>query len=165
MIEARLKGVEKTLAVLNRMDDEVHDRVMRKVTRAGGNIMLPAARQSTGMFRYRWPLPQGRRKGDLKRGLKVRAMKRNPKMVGVSVISSLKDKSSGASKLLYFGAFVNWGHKIGRRPGKGRPDHRGKVKPVPYMNVAFKKSKRQAVAVMSSLFRLEVKAAWLKFFK
>jgi HK97 gp10 family phage protein len=161
-IDITLKNVAKAIETFDRLEPIIQNKVLAQMTRAGGNIILPAAKAATSMFQYKKsnPLPKGRKKGDIKRGLKVRALPRKAGRIGVSVISSLKDKS-GEERMLYHGAFVNWGHKIGRRPGKGQTDSRTrKVKPVPYMNKAFQRSRRQAMAVMTSLFKAGVKREW-----
>lgn len=144
---------------LDVLDQVLRRSIVREAMRAGANVILPQVRNETDRFKYRWPLPPGRSKGDLRRGLKVRAIKRTRKTIGVSLVSTLKN-NAGTERSLYYGAFVNWGHKIGRRPGKGQVDNRKKVKPVPYMTDAFKKRHRQAIKVATDIIIQGVEREW-----
>lgn len=155
----QLVNDQNVITKLDVLDKVLQRRIIRDAMRAGANVILPAVRTETGRFKYRWPLPPGRRKGDLKRGLKVRAIKRTRKTIGVSLISTLKN-NAGTDTSLYYGAFVNWGHKIGKRPGRGQPDNRGKVKPVPYMTAAFKRAHKQATSVATGIIIEGVEREW-----
>lgn len=158
MAQITLIGDQAILAKLHALDDVLQRRLIRESLRPAANLMLPVARAETARFRYFWPLPKGRKKGDLKRGLRVRSIKRSRKAIGVTVTSTLKD--GARINDLYFGAFVNWGHKIGRRPRRGQVDVRRRVKPVPYMTAAFKRTHRRASALAIGLLKAGIERQW-----
>ena len=160
----QLKGIPVLLAKLDSLETVLSNRIIRESCRTGANIILPAVQSATSMFRYRWPLPKGRNKGDLKKGLKVRALRRSRDTIGVTMLSTLKQGPTTATSQyqtdLYYGAFVNWGHKLGKRPRKGQPDHRKKIKPVPYMDTGFKRSHRKATYAIRLKFKESVEKYW-----
>lgn len=159
----KLRGVDEFIDRCDRLDQVLKRQVIRETCRAAAKDILPAVVAATVMFKYRWPLPKGRRIGDLKRGLKVRAIRRTRKTIGVTVLSTLKKGSKATSQYqtdLYYGAFVNWGHKLGRRPRKGQPDNRKKIDPVPYMDEGFRRSRVKAEWTARRTFKTAVEKYW-----
>lgn len=157
-ITIKLVKHQQVIEKLKLLDELLQRRLIREALRPAANLMLPVAKAETMRFRYFWPLPKGRRKGDLKRGLRVRSIKRTRKAIGVTVTSTLKE--GARINDLYYGAFVNWGHKIGKRPGKGKPDHRRKVAPVPYLTAAFKRTHRRASKLATDILKAGIEREW-----
>jgi len=102
MIEAKL--VDFQVRALQRMLENVpkklRNKILRQELRKGAKILVPPSKAATTV-----------RTGTLRRAVKVRAQKRSQKSVGVFVGYSEK----GFTGDTFYGAFLEWGWRGGRR--------------------------------------------------
>lgn len=131
-----MTGFKELQAKLKELPRAMENKILRKGCRAGAKIIQARAIELC-------PVWQGEADqfhappGTLKANIKVRAGKRRRGRVSVVV-------RSGAATFQgedYYGGFVEWGHRIGRRPGKATEgtylDKRGSVPAKPFMRPAL----------------------------
>jgi HK97 gp10 family phage protein len=102
-----VEGAAELERRLSDLDKKVARRVIRQALRAGANTVLPVARAETPV-----------RTGKLRKNVKVRTLKRNkPGTYAISVTSGATADNMYTGEA-YYGAFVHFGHKIGKRSGR-----------------------------------------------
>jgi HK97 gp10 family phage protein len=118
MITAQLdaKQVAKINRMLTALPKKIRNKILREELRKGAKTLLPASKAATPA-----------RTGKLRRSVKVRAVKRSRKAVGVLV--GYNDKAYAGDT--FYGAFLEWGWKQGKRPSRtvrgGASDNRKEI--------------------------------------
>lgn len=118
MITAQLdaKQVAKINRMLTALPKKIRNKILREELRKGAKTLLPASKAATPA-----------RTGKLRRSVKVRAVKRSRKSVGVLV--GYNDKAYAGDT--FYGAFLEWGWKQGKRPSRvvrgGASDNRKEI--------------------------------------
>lgn len=103
MAEAELLGVGRLLRRLNALEGKVQRKVVKKAAREAGRPMLAAARKNAP-----------RRSGKLSKSIKLRTYRRKrTNIVGARITTGSKTGDFDGDT--YYGAFVEYGHKIGKR--------------------------------------------------
>ena len=126
------KELDRKLKALPR---KVAKKILRQALRAGAKIILAQAKANAPVAT-----------GQLKKSLKVRAMKRTRKgTVGFKVQTKAGDFKGDE----FYGSFLEYGFRRGKRPGKGAEYTREIVPAQPFMRPAFDSKKDEAVAVIS----------------
>lgn len=91
----------------------LRNKIIRQETRAAAKlVLLPAAKQTIPV-----------RTGKLRKSIKIRAIKRSRVNSGVRLALS----GEGFTGDAFYGGFIEYGFRPGRRPGKGKADTRRKV--------------------------------------
>jgi HK97 gp10 family phage protein len=118
MIAAQLDAnqVAKINRMLIALPKRIRNKILREELRKGAKTLLPASKAATPA-----------RTGKLRRSVKVRAVKRSRKSVGVLV--GYNDKAYAGDT--FYGAFLEWGWKQGKRPSRavrgGELDNRKQI--------------------------------------
>lgn len=121
---------------LKALPGKIAKKLIRRALRSGAKIILAQAKANA-------PVDTGA----LKKSLKVRAAKRRGRgSVGVTVSTAEGDFKGDQ----FYASFIEYGHKRGKRPGKGATDAREEVPARPFMRPAFDEKKQEAVNVISS---------------
>lgn len=116
-VSFELQGGPQLERALHELPPRIGKRVINQALRAGAKVVAEGARQLV-------PVQSGR----LKRSIKVRALRRSRRSFGVSVQTGAVGGRGGrlsTSELgglraggdAYYGGFVEFGHRIGRRKG------------------------------------------------
>lgn len=162
----RIAGVEELRSKLVRLGEVGERYVIRKGQRAAAKVIYPEVMAETREFRYE-NYPRNRQRGTLKASIKIRAIPRNRRFYGVMIMSGKDNLKRRKIKTFhgetYYGAFVNYGHKIVPRRGtRVRRSTRKWVTPRPFLTYPFKFSGRRAGRVAIEVIRREVESYWAK---
>lgn len=133
-----LSGDAALLAELSALPGKLQRKAFRTASRRAGKIYAEAAKA-------RAPVDTGQ----LRRSIKVRALKRSRTAVGVTVGTSKKDYTGDQ----FYAAFIEYGHKLGKRKrggNAGDSDNRKQVPAKPFMRPAFDASAAQLQQVFIS---------------
>lgn len=134
--------------IVDALPAKIEKRVWRKACRAAAKVILPRARANAP-----------KQTGQLRKALRVRALKRSRVYVGARVTVGADKWYTGDT---FYAAFVEFGHKIGKRPSKniiksGR-DKRQEVPGKHYLEKAGEQSASAAVATFVRVAEQELKA-------
>jgi HK97 gp10 family phage protein len=146
----RIDGMEDLLKRLKTLEPKLAKKVIRQSLRAGAKVILTAARAKAP-----------RRSGLLKKSIKVRALKRSRTgRIGITVQTGEGDFQGKT----FYGAFVEYGHKLGARQRKPPSDgeqlrkaiesggsDRRFIEAKPFMEPAFDQNKDKAAAVIKQM--------------
>lgn len=97
------------------------------------------------------------RTGTLEDSLRIRAGRRRRNSVSIRVMTADGFFKGDA----FYGAFVEYGHRLGKRPGKGQTDTRRIVPAHPYLQPALDKNRRRSVKIYRAVLRREIRASGL----
>ncbi len=126
-------GPEELLLQLKDLEAKVSGNLMRKALRAGSKICAAQMRADAPVV-----------SGATRDAIKVKAMKRSRNRVGMAVSVGM----GWFKGTTFYAGFVEFGHKIGKRPGKAAIraglDKRAKVEGTHWMLNAFNKSEPAA---------------------
>jgi hypothetical protein len=102
-------------ATLRDLPRNLVGKVVRPALRAGTKIVLAEVRKDAPVGNRKWTSKRGRGKvgGLLKASLAIKAKRRSRKAIGYAVSTSA-ERFRGVDA--FYGAFVEFGHKIGKRP-------------------------------------------------
>jgi HK97 gp10 family phage protein len=130
----KLIGGEELRRKLLTIDKKVAKQISSQALRAGAKVMLDATRRITPVI-----------SGTLKRSLKVRAGKRKKDRVSFQVQTRDGDYKGET----FYGAFVNFGHRVGKR----------EVPANPFMARGFELSKNAALSKVTDVLKSGIEAA------
>lgn len=94
--------------------------------------------------------------GTLEDSLKIRAGKRRRHSVSI-VVQTGDGFFKGET---FYGAFVEYGHRMGKRPKSGQADTRRIVMPHPYLQPAADKNRRRVPLIYAAKLRREMRGAF-----
>ena len=117
-LERKLMGLERKAA----------KKVVRQALRKGAKIVHAAARQEVPV-----------RSGKLRKSLKVRRAKKNRRGSYAVMVTTGQNENMFTGET-YYGAFVHYGHRVGKRGRGGRKQ----VAAVPFIQRAYDRTKTHA---------------------
>lgn len=157
-----ITGVKELMEKLDQFEPKLRKKILRKTLRKAAKPVLATARRYV-------PVDTAA----LKKSLKVRALKRSRRhkhRVGIAVMTS-EGWFKGDE---YYGAFVEFGHRVGKRTRKverlrrsrfaiaralaGLADSRPRVEPKKYMHPAYELNKVTVMQVFREELRHEIEA-------
>ena len=142
-VNVRIEGAKEIEKALKQLTKAQGRAAIRKGCRAGAKITQRAAKQIAP-----------RKTGLLAKSIKVRAIKRSRTKVGVMVTTG--SSSNLFTGKTFYGAFQEWGWKVGKRPGKGSPDARRKVQGKFFLKKAANSTSGEVGRVASETMRTEI---------
>ena len=128
-------GIPETLAALKELPRLVEQKIMRTALRAAAKPIWKAAREKA-------PVDTG----NLRDSITIKARRQTKKNVQSVIIHPGFEWYKGDN---YYAMFVEFGHRIGKRPSRGKlraygRDVRAEVPPHPFMRPAFDERKEEA---------------------
>lgn len=142
-------GVEELIKKLKELPEKLEKKLIRSSLRVAGNILLRRTKDEC-------PIGVGTKNpGALKKSLKLRAPRRSRKNKGkirLRIITNAEDNLFKGDT--YYGGFVEFGHRIGKRPRAAAKrkfgDVRGIVPPNPFMKRAATAARGEVIAAFRS---------------
>lgn len=161
--EFTITGGADVVAKLNRLGRNIERKIGVKALRAGLTIIRAGAIRNAPVGIYLYPSQQARRQpGTLKRGIKIRAGRRRADEINLRVGVGKKWFSGDE----WYAAFVEFGHRAGKRRGGKRVtgtslDKRPFVEGEHFIEYAYDELKAPAIAAIHTTFlsELETQAA------
>lgn len=148
-LNVRIEGAREIEKALTEVTKGQGRAAIRKGCRAGAKIVQAAAKQTVP-----------KKTGLLRKSIKVRAIKRTRTKIGVNVTTG-KTASLFTGKT-YYGAFQEWGWKVGKRPGKGSADNRRKIPGKFFLKKAATSSAGEVGRVASETIKSEIEKSMAK---
>lgn len=142
-LSMKVDGIKPLLKKLKSFPAKIEKKILRQALRAGGKIFQQQAKANAPV-----------KSGLTKRSLKVRSMKRSRTRVGIRVATSAKDYTGDT----FYASFVEYGHKLGRRPGRGskNKDTRRTIEGKHFIRSAYESKKDQALNVIKQQLRIGI---------
>lgn len=141
-IEVVLTGDKKLNRKLKKLTGKDQKKVVRKATRKAIKPIQKQAKQN---------IRSHRESGKLEKSIKVRAVKRTRRGIGVRVTTGRAGNDFDGET--FYGAFVEYGHKTGARGSSGRRD----VKALRFMANAAKTERRRVIKIYREEIRAGIK--------
>lgn len=140
-----LQGGKELERKLKTLPTRIRNKVVRTALRSGAKLVQAETKQLA-------PVATGL----LRKSLKVRAMKRKKGRIGINVQMGAGDYKGET----FYGAFVEYGHKVGKRPGKldKAADSRGSVAGKHFMDEAFENKAQDAADLIESQLKAGIEA-------
>lgn len=139
MSSVKLQGGKELERKLLALDRKIARKIVSQALRAGAKVILKQARANAP-----------KRTGLLRRSLKVKAGKSKKGRVSF-VVQTAAGHYKGET---FYGSFVEFGHKLGkRRRAKGVKDERKRIPAQPFLEPAFNSKKEQAARVIADVIR------------
>jgi HK97 gp10 family phage protein len=141
MISAQLdaKQVAKIERMLLRLPKGIRNKILRQELRKGAKTLVPPSKSAT-------PVETGK----LRRSVKVRAVKRSRKSVGVLV--GYNDKAYAGDT--FYGSFLEWGWRQGKRPSRAIRGKAGDTrKEIPGRRMLGKVAEAKGPALLDSVIK------------
>lgn len=149
-----LHGDKELIRTLRGLETKLQNKALRTASRKAGKVVATAAKGNA-------PVDSGQ----LKRAIKVRAIKRQRNRVGVTVGSSKADYTGEQ----FYLSFVELGHRIGKRKSHKKQtdeqkakDTRPFVEPQPFLKPALENNKAQVETVFVSEIRNQINSMGVK---
>jgi HK97 gp10 family phage protein len=157
-----IEGGAELQRKLDELDRKIANTISRQALRAGSKVVLAAAKRFAPIGSTSDRGGKIHKAGTLKRSLKVRAGKRRKGQISFAVQTAAGDYRGDT----FYGAFVEYGHKIGKRiRGKGQKHldaARRSVPPNPFLTSAFYASKDAALSTIIETTRAGILQAAAK---
>lgn len=131
-----ITGNKKLDAFFSAFPAKLQKKISRSALRAGAKVIAESAKKNA-------PISTGA----LRKAIRVRAAKRSRKNKGLITVRATigKDYFKGDT---FYGAFLEFGHRAGKRPLKNRADKRPFVEGLHFMERALKEQGEAAKAVV-----------------
>lgn len=143
-----IQGFEELEKALRALPEAVEKKILADSLRAGAKPIHAAAVEKCPV--YHGPSRPDVTPGQLKKSIKIKTSRRKGR-VRVMVQTGEGDFKGDE----FYGAFVEFGHKIGARPsGRGKhSDSRSAVEPHPFLRPAFDEKKDAAATIIADKIR------------
>jgi HK97 gp10 family phage protein len=155
--ETTLVGAEELQKILLEMPRELTAKALREGAKAGAEVILEAARAKAPV--YNGPPRPDVQPGLLRDSLKVTVRAKEEEVT--ATVSTSEGDYKGDD---FYASFIEFGHKVGKRPGKARgvkvEDGRPTVAPRPFLRPAFDNNKDRAVEAFRAAVTAAIDRIW-----
>lgn len=145
--------MDQLLKKLQRLPDDVGKTIAAEAIHAGAEPVLESAKQKAPVMAE--AAPGHAPPGTLRDSLVIKDSRRSKTRVKSAV-----QTAAGAFKGdTYYGAFVELGHKQGKRKKKGEVDNRKAIDPYPFLAPAFDENEARSLSIISQRMAAGIEAA------
>jgi HK97 gp10 family phage protein len=140
-----ITGLDKLDAKLKQLGSDVARKIVVDALKAGAAPILAAAKSNVND-----------NSGLLSSSLKIETIVSPSKGFAIARVGTKEGDYKGET---FYGAFLEWGHKRGKRPGKSQPDSRETVAPKPFLRPAFDENKDAALSLITETLKAGIEQA------
>lgn len=135
-------GLDPLVQKLKRLADEQVREIVSEAMHAAAEPVLESAKEKAPVMAEE--LAGHAPPGTLRDSLVIKDKKRGKRRISAAV----ETRAGNYKGEEYYGAFVELGHKQGKRPQAGASDARAQVDPHPYLEPAFDENESRSISII-----------------